>query len=334
MDDRLRQLETVIGDLRRTRFPHGVECPRCRERRVHRWGSFSGRRRYRCTACRRTFSDLTGTPVSNLKRIELVQAYARCLADSLTIRAAARAVGLAPSTAFRWRHRLLRDLDTNRPETLRGWIELTTRRVPASCKGQRHLARQARRRGAAPGRAPPHTSVLIAVDPYHNVVAASIPQEWVSGPDLEASIGSHIEGRRLIVAAEGPLGRASLFARRAGGRFRDARPIGGRRIHTVDAARAHGIGLAVWMERFHGVATKYLSNYVAWHRSLSYAARHGLGEAVLRWPMESAQQLPRTEPHCDETGEEPPGPPALPVLFRGLFASTARRTAPCRREWR
>jgi transposase-like protein len=294
MEDRLRRRERAVGELRRARFSLGVACPRCRERRVQRWGSFSGRRRYRCTACLRTFSDLTATPVARLKKVELIEAYAGCLANSLSIRAAARAVGVAPSTAFRWRHRLLRDLEKNRRETLKGWIELTTRRVPVSYKGQRHLDRAARRRGPAPGRAPPQTSVVIAIDRYGSVVSASIPNGRVSSRDLEESIGRHVVDRPLVIAAEGRLGAASFFARRAGGIFRDARRargifgrarrVDGQAVYSVEAARAYALALETWMERFHGVATKYLPNYLAWHRALTYGTRHGSAEPVLGWP--------------------------------------------------
>lgn len=50
--------------LRRLRWPHGMTCPRCSERRVtiHSKSTQSPRRKYLCLQCRRTFTDLTGTP--------------------------------------------------------------------------------------------------------------------------------------------------------------------------------------------------------------------------------------------------------------------------------
>lgn len=49
--------------LRRARWPSGVSCPHCGEWKVttHSKSAATPRRRYLCLACRRTFSDLTGT---------------------------------------------------------------------------------------------------------------------------------------------------------------------------------------------------------------------------------------------------------------------------------
>jgi transposase-like protein len=286
MEDRLRQIDELVTAFRRTRFPRGIECPRCLGNEVQKWGGFSGRRRYRCMSCGRTFSDLTGTPAAYLKKVECLPSYAACLGQSLSVRVAARAVGVAPTTAFRWRHRLLGGLEIKHPEMVGGWIEISSRRVPASCKGQRGLARPARRRGPSPSSMPvPRTSIVIAVDRYAGLVTASISNQKVAARELESAIGNRCLGGPTIVALEGRLGPAARFARRIGGSFRDARNP--RSVDQIPAARAYGQELLDWMERFHGVATKYLPNYLSWHRTLTYARRHGLGETVLRWPTVS-----------------------------------------------
>lgn len=50
--------------IRRVRWPDGVACPFCGRRRVtiHTRPAGTPRRRYLCLECRRTFTDLTGTP--------------------------------------------------------------------------------------------------------------------------------------------------------------------------------------------------------------------------------------------------------------------------------
>jgi len=47
-------------------------CPHCGEDHVHRWGNDSGKPRYRCTRCRKTFNPLTGTPLAGLHHPERV----------------------------------------------------------------------------------------------------------------------------------------------------------------------------------------------------------------------------------------------------------------------
>jgi transposase-like protein len=52
--------------LRRTRWLNGIVCPRCGKRRVTTHSRSTGTpwRRYLCLGCRRTFTDLTGTPLA------------------------------------------------------------------------------------------------------------------------------------------------------------------------------------------------------------------------------------------------------------------------------
>ncbi len=50
--------------LRAMRWPKGIVCPYCEQSRVttHTKSTRTPRQRYLCLSCRRTFSDLTGTP--------------------------------------------------------------------------------------------------------------------------------------------------------------------------------------------------------------------------------------------------------------------------------
>ncbi len=58
--------EACYETLRRVRWPHGIVCPRCGRSRVttHTKLVRSPLRRYLCLTCRRTFTDLTGTPLA------------------------------------------------------------------------------------------------------------------------------------------------------------------------------------------------------------------------------------------------------------------------------
>lgn len=63
------QQPATIQHVREARFADGLKCPRCRSDRVKRNGNFRDKKgffeqRYLCHACRRTFSDLTKTPLA------------------------------------------------------------------------------------------------------------------------------------------------------------------------------------------------------------------------------------------------------------------------------
>ena len=44
----------------------GLGCPHCGDFSIGAWGRANGMPRYRCKACRKTFTPLTGTPLSGL----------------------------------------------------------------------------------------------------------------------------------------------------------------------------------------------------------------------------------------------------------------------------
>ena len=88
----------------------------------------------------------------------------------------------------------------------------------------------------------------------------------------------HVRGRPIVTARPGRFGPAARFARRQGGRFFDARRRARHatgRAH-IRNARAYGARLKDWMQRFHGVATRYLSNYLLWHRVVDRRWRQSL----------------------------------------------------------
>jgi transposase-like protein len=279
-----------LDTFRSARFADGIQCPTCNCQRIHRWGSFSGRQRYRCRACFRTFSDFTGTPAAYLKKASLLPAYAHCMAQGWSIRRSAQVVAVHPTTAFRWRHRLCRPL-VSRLERLSGWIEITVMRFPESRKGQRQLDRPPRRRRwdrAEVIKAP--VRVVVAADRHARIATGCLGEGPVRKSGLERVIDPSIgHGPSTIVAREGQLGPICAFARARGAAFRDARRGGrARGLEHVQSARAYSRRLVRWQARFRGVATKYLDHYLAWHRTLDYALRNGLPESLLRWPQQGS----------------------------------------------
>lgn len=88
-----------------------------------RHGQANDLQRFRCWQCRRTFNDLTGTPLARLRLKGKWFDHLAALLDSRTVRSAARQVEVHLNTAFRWRHRLLHWVKHDRPRQLTGIVE-------------------------------------------------------------------------------------------------------------------------------------------------------------------------------------------------------------------
>lgn len=284
---------SLLAELRVSRFAFGLRCPRCTARHVHRWGTFNGRQRYRCVECRRTFSDLTGTPAHYAKKLSLWPAYALCLRRGLSIRRSAARIGVHPTSAFRWRHRILDALRERDHETTRGWVEVETVWFAHSCKGARHLCRDGRRRGRRPGhrRQGDRVPVILACDRVGAAVSAALrhcESGLLLGRRVDESLGPKLSPGSVLTARDGRFGPIAVVARRRGLAFHEALRPGPRR--KVRQAHAETVldyrdRFLDWIGRFRGVATRYLPNYLIWHRAVDVAYRRGIARAVLRWPI-------------------------------------------------
>ncbi len=292
-------LEQILASIRDARFNRGVRCPRCDHTRTQRWGSFRGRQRYRCCQCRRTFSDLTGTAAASVKKLNLWTRYSYCLARGFSVRRSARLLHVSPTTAFRWRHALLTAARERDDVQLGGWVELDWTWFAYSEKGRRRLDRPAKRRGIRIGRQllTPGTTVAIACDRSNRVVTGLIDEDPAKDRLRDAGRLARVVAARVrrpgaLIARTGRFGPAAVLARRLGLTFHDARghQSSARRARSIVHVRnalAYRNRLHLWIRRFRGVATRYLANYLVWHRAVDGHRRGRLRIELLRWPLDS-----------------------------------------------
>lgn len=306
---------------RAIRFRAGPRCPRCGSREVAPWGGFSGRRRYYCHGCHRTFSDFTGTPFAYLKRLDAWPAYRACLFLATSIRRAAKLAGIHRDTAFRWRHRFLAAIRAaecpgrDRQPELAGAIHLGDNWLPYSEKGSRKLDRPARTSGFR-GLSFQTEAAWIAIACGEERGAAA----EVAGPrrPWAESFQRLLDGRTApgsrLVGREGEYGAAAAVARRAGFLY-ERRAFG---PGTRDLVAEFWRSFMVWLERFRGVATRYLDNYLRWH---------GWVAAPVPWRFPPAPWLTATTVPADRvpgsTADRPE--PAWP---RRLLPTTPLRLPP------
>jgi len=111
--ERGAQEQCCYDDLRRARWPAGVSCPRCSGQQVtlHATSAGSHRRRYRCNACARTFTDLTDTLLARTNLpLSTWWLYLRLAKQGLGTAEAARRLGVKWDTVAHMQRRLDRAL--------------------------------------------------------------------------------------------------------------------------------------------------------------------------------------------------------------------------------
>ncbi|AYM76083.1 IS1595 family transposase [Janthinobacterium agaricidamnosum] len=245
-----------------------LHCPACNSSHAHRHGHAHGLQRYRCVPCGRTFNALTGTPLARLRHKTLWLDYADCLLESASVRKAAGQLGVHRNTAFRWRHRFLSLAKTDRPHCLHGIAEADELYVLESEKGARHLTRPARRRGGHArkrGISSEQVCILVARDRTGQTRDFIAGKGALTKAQLHACLPPVIDKDILLMTDGHAAYRA--FAREAGISHQTVNVRAGIRVQGaahVQNVNAYHSRLRGWLRIFHGVASRYLPNYLGW----------------------------------------------------------------------
>jgi len=270
-----------------------LACPACRSKHFHRHGHAQGLQRYRCVACGRTFNALSGTPLAHLHHKERWLAYAGCMLDSFSVRKAAQQVAIHRNTSFRWRHRFLALAKTDRPLCLHGIAEADEMYLLESEKGARHLTRPARRRGGHAkkrGISNEQVCILVARDRTGQTRDFVTGRGQLTAGRLHTWLKPVIDHDVLLVTDGHPAYRA--FAREAGISHEAVNLHAGIRVRGavhVQNVNAYHSRFRQWLAPFHGVATRYLPNYLGWRWILDArricSAASLLGAALGKFPQ-------------------------------------------------
>lgn len=266
----------------------GVICAHCGATHVKRWGFDGDIQRYRCSACKRTFNALSGTPMAKLQHKNLWLDHEKAMAEGISIRKVAERLQIDPATAFRWRHRFLIAPCQQTDTELTGIVEADETYFPESNKGQRHLERQARKRGGASkkdGIVYKQIAVLVVRDRLGKHFDAIVPH---TTKQAYASLLPQLLTEEAVLCTDGS------------GAFKEAAKMNAithvglntayrervkQRVFHIQHVNSYHAHLKEWMRHFHGVATKYLAHYLAWHRFQYQPRREPTPEQLLRRSM-------------------------------------------------
>lgn len=248
-------------------IPGPSMCPHCQApgEQLRPWGHSHGLPRLRCHTCGKTSNALTGTPLAHLRKRELWLDFGQALIEGVSVRQAAQRCGIDKNTAFLWRHRFLEATATHRPAHEGGIVEADETFFLESFKGQRKLPRPARMRGGV-GAYWERIAVLVVRD--RSGQTADFRLENIDAPHVAAVLGPLVD-KDAILCTDGAqvyqkVARDMGIAHRAINVQQGIRVIDG--AFHIQNVNAYDSRLKEWMHRFHGVATKYLENYLGWRR--------------------------------------------------------------------
>jgi len=256
-------------------------CPHCHSGRVVRNGQASELQRYKCRNCAKTFNALTGTPLARLRQKAKWLTQAQVLREGLSVHQAAQRLDVAPSTAFRWRHRFLRLPQDVKAQALLGVVEADETYFLRSYKGQQVKGRTRRRRGGSAAKrdlSDEQVPVLVARDRSGSTTDFILD---VADKAHELAALAPLLASDSILCSDGG-GALAAVARKLGIEHHVLNMSKGPRVqgpwHIQNVNAYHG-RLKNWMARFKGVATSYLASYLGWFRANDRSA-HSPGQAA------------------------------------------------------
>ncbi len=270
---------TEMALARRTRRTlQARTCPHCDGNDIVLHGKDqNGRQRFKCRGCCKSYNILTGTPMARARKPEKWARYLECMTGHMSVRAiVASGIGVNHVTVWRWRHRFLEAAANDNTAILSGVVEADVTVFPWSCKGSRdgkagkpdgdgvagsHGKQRAPRREAVP--------LLTAVDNGGHVFDAILS----SPGGIEAALAGRIaagsvlcsDGNAAYVAAADKANAEHYAVFVLPSTFCVIPP---QRLGLGRVRNHHQRLRYLINERCRRVATRYLRNYLGWHRAM------------------------------------------------------------------
>ncbi len=246
---------------------HGIHCPHCLESSVRANGKHKGVQTYDCKSCGKYFSETTGTPIAWLKKKDKWRTYLRCMLSGYSLRKCAQETGICLQTAFDWRHKILRGFKAVSPERVAGITESEDIFFLHSEKGNKHLQRKARKRGGKAtnaGITDEHVAVIVTADREGHKDRQRAGTGRISKKALDRVLGSTVNEKPILCTDSHR--RYTAFSKSRNLDHYKINVSKGQyvkdKVYHVQHVNSDVQRLRQWMERFNGVSTKYLQNYL------------------------------------------------------------------------
>lgn len=259
----------LVDKIERSYSP---KCPCCGSLEIIKWGKQSGLQRYRCKSCKSTHNVLTNTPLAKIRDKSKLSDYCQSMSDKgESLRSLANRLNISLDTSFNWRHKLLDFASKSQPDHISGIVEADETFFPLSFKGQRGgLPRASHKRGSATKkRGTSKEKVPVLIVRNRSGLTADFKLAHNDTDNIKTSLEQCLASDAVLcsdgAAAYRIASQKMEISHECVNLSKKERIRGAWHIQNVNAYDSR---LKQWMQRFHGVATKYLEHYLAWQRIL------------------------------------------------------------------
>ncbi len=202
---------TVLEEISERKHKDGYRCPSCESEYIVRFGRYSTivdgeevkKQRYRCKACKMTFTDLTNTALYRTRHLNRWMKFIGCMIEGYSLRKSAELIGdVTHVTLFYWRHKLLTALKQMESSIFQGIVEMDETYFLYSEKGQRKINdRKPRNRGGSAkkrGISNEQVFVLVARDREKVTFSQSLGMGRLTKEQLDKAIGHKLSNENVL----------------------------------------------------------------------------------------------------------------------------------------
>ena len=268
--------DEIVEEVRDNKFDNGILCPKCESEHVIRYGKYKGRQKYKCKSCRTYFNDLTGTPMAYTHKIDKWFKFMDCMIKGLSLRKSAEILDMSHVTLFYWRHKILSSLKQGKIDKFSKILEVDETYFLHSEKGKKDInGRKPRKRGGASkyrGISHEQVCVLVARDRSKNTISKPVCMGRINKTKIENALSSYITEKTTLCSDAWK--SYGTFALEKGIEHYVINASKGqyvvKNIYHIQNVNNYHSRLKNWIQRFKGVASKYLDNYLSWFKYVEH----------------------------------------------------------------
>ncbi len=247
-------------------------CPNCGSLAVKKHGKYKTGHRFKCQSCTKTYNNNTRTPLSGIHFSQKMSDFATDMSSGGTsLRKISDSLGISLKTAFDWRHKILKGYSKSPSQKLKGLAEADETFFLYSEKGNRAVSdrRPPRKRGGKAnkrGISNEQVPVIFGCDRNGEMLIGVGKRGRISLKDIEKVLAGRIETGTIFCTDSHSSFKA--FAKAYKLQYQPVNISSGHRVvkkvyHIQHVNSAH-TQMKKWINRFQGVSTKYLDNYMKW----------------------------------------------------------------------
>ncbi len=241
------------------------KCVRCQSSNIVKFGSYNDKSRFKCKSCNRTFSELTGTSLSYLKKIDIWNDFVDLTLEDNTIRQISEKLGISTKTAFEWRHRLFYSFSETMNKKFTGVVETDDSFFHFNQKGRKknYVKTEKTKRGVSDDQ----IGVMFTIDRTKTMDISMVKRGRVSVDSLRNVLVSDRLSKDNVIFCTDYHRSIESFMRSQGFEQVQLKAVVKERIKDgifhIQNANSLQKRCKDWIKfNFNNVSTKYLQNYL------------------------------------------------------------------------